>query len=172
MSDRSATPVIVEHSELGVLRRMTLGTICILIAQSGIGMAANLYVAVPSQHAGAHPSDYFTGSITSIGWAMSHGAVILVIHAALGFLLVVMVFNTVIRLLKLHRRSVNAWAIVGALLVIGAGFNGASFLDFANNVSSLVMALLAFASILSYVVVLFLLSATAGTTTTASTHPA
>lgn len=137
---------------------MTLGTVFIILVQSAIGMAVNLYVSVPGHHPGAHPSEYFTGSARSIGWAMSHGAVVLVIHAVLGFLLVVMVCNTAIRLLKLRRRSVNAWAILGALFVIGAGFNGASFLDFANSISSLVMALLAFASIACYVVVLLLLS--------------
>jgi hypothetical protein len=160
MSDRSeaSTSAGVERRELAVLRRMTLGTACIILVQSGVGMAANLYVVVPGHHPGAHPSDYFTGSARSIGWAMSNGAMILVIHAALGFLLVVMVFNTVIRLLKLRRRSVNTWAMCGALFVIGAGFNGASFLDFGSNISSLVMSLLAFASVLCYVVVLFLLS--------------
>jgi len=143
---------------------MTLGTACIILVQSGIGMAVNLYVIVPDHHPGAHPSDYFTGSARSIGWAMSNGAIILVIHAVLGFLLVVMVFNTMIRLFKLRRRSVNTWAVLGVLFVIGAGFNGASFLDFGNNFSSLVMSLLAFASIFCYVVVLFLLSNPAGST--------
>jgi hypothetical protein len=167
MSDRSeaSTYANVERRELAVLRRMTLGTACIILVQSGIGMVANLYVIVPGHHPGAHPSDYFTGSARSLWWAMSNGAIVLVIHAALGFLLVVMVFNTVIRLLKLRRRSVNAWAVLGALFVIGAGFNGASFLDFGNNISSLVMSLLAFASIFCYVVVLFLLSNPTGSTT-------
>jgi hypothetical protein len=137
---------------------MTLGSVFIILVQSAVGMAVNLYVSVPGHHPGAHPSEYFTGSARSIEWAMSHGAIVLVIHAILGFLLVVMVCNTVIRLLKLHRRSVNAWAVLGALFVIGAGFNGASFLDFANNISSLVMALLALASIACYVVVLLQLS--------------
>lgn len=137
---------------------MTLGAVCLLVVQSGIGMAANLYVIIPNQHSGAHPSNYFTGSVNSIGWAVSHGAAILVIHVIVGFALVVMVFNTIVRLAKLKRRSINTWAILGALFVIGAGFNGASFLDFNNNVSSLLMALLAFASVICYVVVLFLLS--------------
>jgi hypothetical protein len=32
--------------------------------------------------------------------------------------------------------------VLAVLLVIGAGFNGASFLDFSTNISSLIMALL------------------------------
>jgi hypothetical protein len=41
--------------------------------------------------------------------------------------------------------------------VIGAGFNGASFLDFAHNSSSLIMALLALAAIGCYAIALMLL---------------
>jgi hypothetical protein len=41
-------------------------------------------------------------------------------------------------------------------LVIGAGFNGASFLNFNNNISSLIMALLAFGAIACYSAALFL----------------
>jgi hypothetical protein len=95
---------------------------------------------------------------------MSNGAIVLAIHAIFGFALVVLVFNTVIRLLTLRRRSVNTWAILGGLFVIGAGFNGASFLDFGNSISSLLMSLLALASILCYVFVLFLLSGTSTST--------
>jgi hypothetical protein len=148
---------------------MTLGAVCLLVVQSGIGMAANLYVIVPNHHSGAHPSNYFSGSVNSIGWALSNSAAILVIHVIVGFALVLMVFNTVVRLAKLKRRSINTWAILGALFVIGAGFNGASFLDFNDNISSLLMALLAFASIICYVVVLFLLSSS--TTTPAALLP-
>ncbi|HEY1761611.1 MAG TPA: hypothetical protein VGG17_03355 [Acidimicrobiales bacterium] len=171
MSGRSAASAStnVERRELAVLRRMTLGTVCIILVQSGIGMAANLYVTVPRHHSGARPTDYFTGSARSIGWAMSSAAIILTIHAILGFALVVMVFNTVIRLLTLKRGSVNAWAILGALFVIGAGFNGASFLDFGKNISSLLMSLLALASILCYVLVLFLTSVTSNSTLSTQT---
>src|ERR1700677_3903888 len=132
MSDRpsSAAAFTVEPREIAVLRRMTLGAVCLLVVQSGIGMAANLYVIVPNHHSGAHPSNYFSGSVNSIGWALSNSAAILVIHVIVGFALVLMVFNTVVRLAKLKRRSINTWAILGALFVIGAGFNGASFLDF------------------------------------------
>jgi hypothetical protein len=44
--------------------------------------------------------------------------------------------------------------------VIGAGFNGASFLDFNDNTSSLVMALLALAAVACYSAVMFVLADT------------
>jgi hypothetical protein len=146
-----------EHS-LAAMRRMTLGAAFMILAQAGIGMATNLYVVIPAHHTGANPSDYFTGSAQSIGWSVSHGAIILAIHSVLGFALVVLVINLSIRVASLHRRALNVWTILAALFVVGAGFNGASFLDFNNSVSSLLMSLLAFASIACYVVVLFLLS--------------
>ncbi len=158
MSDVTSGSSLTEIREVAALRRMTLAAVVLILVQSGLGMAANLYAIVPTHHSGAHPADYFTGSAQSIGWATSHAAIVLVIHVILGFILVVMVFSTVVRIAKLKRRSLNAWTILGTLFVIGAGFNGASFLDFNNNLSSLLMALLAFASIICYVVVLFLLS--------------
>lgn len=54
--------------------------------------------------------------------------------------------------LRSGRRAIGALTVLGGLLVMGAGFNGASFLDFADNTSSLIMALLAFAAIGVYAV--------------------
>ncbi len=144
--------------DLAVVRRMTLGAIVMILVQAGIGMGTNLYINIPGHHPGAHPSDYFTGSARSIAWSVSHGAIILAIHVVLGFALVLLVISLSIRLVALRRRIVNVWAGLGGLLVVGAGFNGASFLDFGGNISSLIMSLLAFASIACYSAVLFLLS--------------
>jgi heme A synthase len=140
------------------LRHSSLGAIVLLIFQAGIGMAVNLYVIVPAHHDGANPSNFFGGSIKSVGWAVSHGAIILAIHAVLGLLLVVFVVEVAYRTTKQKRRSVTTWALLAGLFVIGAGFNGASFLDFNKAVSSLLMALLTFAAIVSYCAILFLLS--------------
>ena len=144
--------------DLAAARRLTLGAVFMILVQAGIGMATNLYVAIPAHHNGANPSDYFTGSAQSVGWSVSHGAIILAIHSVLGFALVLLVINLSIRVAALHRRALNVWTVLAALFVVGAGFNGASFLDFNNNISSLLMSLLAFAAIACYGVVLFLLS--------------
>lgn len=48
--------------------------------------------------------------------------------------------------------------MLAALLAIGAGFNGASFLDFGGrDVSSLLMALLALGAVCCYLLALYLL---------------
>jgi hypothetical protein len=136
---------------------MVLGAILLILVQAGIGTAVNLYVTVPARHPGAHPSDYLGGSFQSVVWAMSHGALALAVHAALGLALAVMVVGVAVRAVRLRQTTVSALCVLGGLFVIGAGFNGASFLDFNSNISSLIMALLAFAAVACYGTVLFLL---------------
>jgi hypothetical protein len=140
------------------LRWTLLGAVLLVLVQSAVGMTVNLYVTVPSRHPGARPSNYFTGSFHSVSWAISDGAVALACHAALGLALIVFAIAAVVHAIRSRRRAVTFWSVAGGLLVIGAGFNGASFLDFNNNVSSLIMALLAFAAAGCYATALFLSS--------------
>jgi len=144
------------------LRWMLLVAVLLVVVQASIGMVVNLYVAVPRHHPGARPANYFAGSFHSEVWAVGHGAAALAIHAALGLALVVFVVGAAVQAIRAARRAVAAWSVLGGLLVIGAGFNGASFLDFNHDISSLIMAMLAFAAIGSYTVALFLLGHSAG----------
>jgi hypothetical protein len=141
------------------LRRLVLGAVVAVLAQTGIGMVVNLYATIPAHHPGAHPSSYFAGSARSIVWAISHGAAALAIHATLGLVVVVLAITIALIALSGANRAVKIWLIVAAGLVIGAGFNGASFLDFNHNTSSLLMALLALGAVACYSVALFLLVA-------------
>lgn len=136
---------------------MVFAATLLLLVQSAIGIGVNLYVAIPPRHPGAHPSNYFTGSLHGVVWAIAHGAVGLAVHAALGVALVFIVIVIAINALRLGRRAVGVWSSLAAMLVIGAAFNGASFLDFDHNTSSLIMALLAFGAIACYSGVMFLL---------------
>ena len=139
------------------LRWMLLVVVLLVLVQATIGMVVNLYVVIPSHHPGAKPSNYFTGSFHSVVWAVGHGAAALAVHASLGIALVVFAVGTAVHAIRAARRAVAIWSVLGGLLVIGAGFNGASFLDFNIDISSLIMAMLAFAAIGSYTVALFLL---------------
>jgi hypothetical protein len=140
------------------LRRMILAAMVLVLVQSGIGMDVNLFVAIPAQHPGARPSSYFSGSVRSVAWAVAHGAPALVTHAALGLALALLVIGVAVYAIRLGRRPVGAWSVLAGLLVIGAGFNGASFLDFNNDISSLIMALLAFSAVACYSAALYLLA--------------
>jgi hypothetical protein len=150
-SARSHSPAAVAR-----LRPMILLAAILVLIQAGIGMVVNLYVTVPAHHPGARPSNFLTGSASSVGWAISHGALALAIHATLGLAVIVVAIWVAVRAAMLRQRAVAAWLILAALLTIGAGFNGASFLDFNKNFSSLIMALLAFAALLCYAVGIYL----------------
>lgn len=136
---------------------MTLGIAVLLVAQVAVGMVVNLYVTVPVHHPGAHPANYFAGSAHSVSWAIAHGALALAIHASLGLALVVIAIWVAIRAVALRRFWGALPSVLGAVLIIGAGFNGASFLDFNDNVSSLLMVLLALSALSCYLVGLYLI---------------
>jgi len=138
------------------LRRMTLVTAVLVVAQTGLGMVVNLYVTVPVHHPGVKPAHYFVGSLQSVAWAVGDGAVALAIHATLGLALVAFAIWVAVRAVALRRGWVALTSVLGALFVVGAGFNGASFLDFNDRVSSLLMALLALGAMSCYLVGLYL----------------
>ncbi len=136
---------------------MLLAAILLVLVQSALGMDVNLYVTVPAHHPGAHAGNYFAGSLHSVGWAIAHGAAMLAVHATLGLALVGLVVGIAVRAIGSGRRAIGGWSVLAGLLVIGAGFNGASFLDFGHNINSLIMALLALAAIGCYATALMLL---------------
>jgi hypothetical protein len=78
------------------------------------------------------------------------------VHAAFG--LVLMVVAVAARAVAARAGWVTFTSVLGALRVIGAGFNGASFLDFRENFSSLLMELLALAALGCYLAGGFLLA--------------
>ncbi len=129
----------------------------LVLVQAGVGMVVNLYVTVPSHHSGAHPANFFVGSFQSVIWAVSQGALALAIHASLGLALVAIATTVAVRALRLRRRAVAISCVLAGLLVIGAGFNGASFLDYNLDANSLVMTVLALGALLCYLVGLYLL---------------
>lgn len=135
---------------------MLLVSLDIVLVQAGTGMAVNLYVSLSRRHPGSHPRDYFVGSLRSMRWALGHGAVALVVHASLGLALAVLALVGPIYAALRRRAAVALVAGVAGLLVIGAGFNGASYLDYNDTLSSLLMALLGFGAVGLYSVALLL----------------
>ena len=83
-------------------------------------------------------------------------SVILGFHAGLGLLLVLGSLWLVVVAIR-GRRAGYVWtAVLGALFILGAGFNGASFLNYNKDANSFVMALLFAAAVLCYIVILAL----------------
>jgi hypothetical protein len=137
------------------LRPLLVVAVVLVLCQAGLGMDVNLFVAVPARHPGSHPGNYLSGSYQSVRWAVAGDNAALAAHTALGLALVLVAVAVTVRALRARARWIATWTMLGSLLVIGAGFNGASFLDFNDNTSSLIMALLAFGAIACYVLALY-----------------
>jgi hypothetical protein len=121
-------------------RLTTALVLLLLIAQFLVGMTVNLFVDIPKNHPGARPGEYFSGSLQSVNWALSNGGLPwLESHAGIGVLL----FGVAIALLLVAIRSGRRGNVIAAAFglagIIAAGFNGASFLDYNEDFSSMLM---------------------------------
>ena len=134
------------------LRRLTLWNALLVILQVAVGMVVNLYVRVPAHHPGAQPPEYFSGSLRSVGWAIGSGLPALMLHPALELAVGAMALVLAVRAVANFGGWVAALSVLAAAMIIGAGFNGASFLDFGAALSSLLMSLLALGSLACYAV--------------------
>ena len=130
----------------------------LLIVQFFVGMITNLYVTIPDHHPGAGASDFFSGAPAALGWAVASGPAWLAVHAALGMALAVASLAFIVNAVRSGDRLWIWLSVAGALLLIGAGFNGASFLVFNHDFSSLIMAGLFALSLGSYLAGIFFAS--------------
>jgi hypothetical protein len=142
-----------------VPRSLILTAMLLVLIQSALGMVVNLYAAIPGQHPGAHATSYFPGVVSSIGWALSNGTGSLAVHAGLGLALILVAIAVATRCVMAGPRSAAILAVLATLCIIGAAFNGASFLALGQgNLSSLLMALLALGALTCYGLALYFMS--------------
>lgn len=121
--------------------RVTLGyALGMLIIQFLLGMAVNLFVKIPINHPGANPPEYFGGVVTSVTWAILHGGLWLTLHAVWGLLIVLGALGTMVQAILLGGRGRITLSVLGFIGVLGAGFNGGSFLNYNQDFSSMLMA--------------------------------
>jgi len=134
------------------------GLLIALLVQFGLGMYVNLFAHIPLTHPGHAAKNFFAGSYHSVAWAETsqQAPLILAFHAGLGLLLVLGSLWLAVLAIR-GRRAGFVWAaVLGALFILGAGFNGASFLNYNEDANSYVMALLFAAAVLCYVALLAL----------------
>jgi hypothetical protein len=120
------------------LRRGEILIAMVLLVQYLVGMVVNLFVTIPDQHPGANDPNYFGGVMSVTGWAMGNGGAWLAIHTGVGLLLVVMSIGLVVQ--SIRARSNITLCVLGAVFILGAGFNGGSFLVYNQDFSSMIMA--------------------------------
>jgi hypothetical protein len=136
---------------------MLLGTLISLLVQFMLGMAVNLFVKIPEDHPGARPSEFFAGAVSSVTWALLQGPVLLILHASLGLLLAVSAVVILVRGFSWGTLGVRVTCILGAVGVLAAGLNGGSFLNYDQDVNSLLMSAGFALAVLSYLVAIYLL---------------
>lgn len=117
-------------------------TCVLLLIQFLLGMTANLFTKIPDRHPGAGSGDYFAGAAAGLAWVVAHGPGWVAVHAAFGLALIAQVSVVVVLARRHGTRADLAVAVVGALAVVGAGFNGISFLNYGHDFSSMIMAAL------------------------------
>lgn len=130
----------------------------LLIVQFFVGMITNLYITIPASHPGTGTNNFFAGASAALGWAVASGPAWLAVHAALGMALAAASLAFIVNAARSRDRMWIWLSVVGSLLLIGAGFNGASFLLFNHNFSSLIMSGLFALSLGSYLAGIFLAS--------------
>jgi hypothetical protein len=122
------------------LLAVNLAACLLLLIQYLLGMAANLYVTLPARHPGAGAADYFTGVASGVAWVISDGRGWAAAHAAFGLALVLAALAGIELTRRQGDRAAMVTSVLGALAILGAGFNGASFLDYGHAFSSMIMA--------------------------------
>jgi hypothetical protein len=119
---------------------INLAACALLLVQYLLGMVVNFYVDLPAHHPGAGASDFFSGAAAGLAWLISNGPAWAAAHAALGMALAAFALAAMALAWRRSGTAGRAASVVGALAVIGAGFNGTSFLNYGHDFSSLIMA--------------------------------
>ncbi len=153
-SQSTAPDIIVSTTKKtpSLLRAIDTILLVLLAAQFLIGMLSNLYVQVPAVHPGANAPEYFTGVAQGVAWALFNAQWQLLIHVVMGLLL--FLSSIVLLVLAIISRR-GAWITVSVLGFIGivtAGFNGASFMNYGHDFSSLLMAIGFLLAAISYTI--------------------
>jgi hypothetical protein len=112
----------------------------LLLIQYLLGMVVNVYVVLPGRHPGAGASGYFTGAVSGLDWVISDGPGWAAAHAAFGLALALAALASIALARRQDGRLALTLSVLGALAIVGAGFNGVSFLDYGHAFSSMIMA--------------------------------
>ncbi len=133
-------------SKVRSLRRGCLAAFVLLVVQYALGMYVNLYVTLPE-----------AGNGGSFGKAMTSGGGVVIVHAAVGVLLILAAAGFAVQALLARQAALIAAGAAGFLAMLGAAGAGSGFVSSGGNGASLVMALLTAVALLCYGYGLYLL---------------
>ena len=126
-----------------------------LLVQFLLAMALNLFVEITRNHPGANPPEYFVGVVQSVTWAVLHGPLLLELHAALGLLVILGAIALFVHAIRSGPRSFAIANGVGAFSILAAGLNGGSFLNYNQDLSSMIVAAFFAIAIAAYAAALY-----------------
>lgn len=129
-----------------------------LIIQFLLGMGVNLFVTIATNHPGANPSNFFSGTGQSVGWSLSQAPVVLIFHSILGILLLINSIVILVRAFQFSSTAIRVLAALGAFGIIGAAINGASFLSYNHDANSYIMSVGFALAAVVYTQILFMTS--------------
>ncbi len=155
MTQRVAVTGRGRASQAGRLLAVNFAACLLLLIQYLLGMAVNLYVTIPGRHPGAGASNYVAGLASGLAWVIPDGPAWAAAHAAFGLALVLAAFAGIALSRRAGRVATSA-SVLGALAILGAGFNGMSFLNYGHDFSSMIMAGLWALALACYVTGMFL----------------
>ena len=134
------------------LRTLTAIILVLLAAQFLVGVLVNLYVQVPVVHPGANAPEYFSGVVLGVAWALLHAPLWLQLHAIVGLLLFIASLLLIGFAIAARRRAWIVLSIIGLFGIMAGGFNGASFMNYGHDFSSLLMSPGFLLSVIPYVI--------------------
>ena len=148
------TALLGETSAVRTRRyRVLLAAILALLGlQFLLGMLANLFVTVPAEHPGTNAPEYFSGVAQAVIWALGNAVAALRLHVIVGLLLLLAALWLLTLAIAARRRGRIIVAAVGLVGIIAAGFNGASFMNYGHDFSSLLMSLGFLLAAIAYVI--------------------
>ena len=120
---------------------LTAIILVLLAAQFLVGMLVNLFVQVPAVHPGANAPEYFSGVVQGVAWALLHAPLWLLVHTIVGLLLFIAALVLIGFAIATRRKAWIIVSVVGLLGIMLGGFNGASFMNYGHDFSSLLMSI-------------------------------
>jgi hypothetical protein len=149
MQTTSSRPVTAR--DLLQWQRPLVAIMLLLLAlQFLLGMVVNLFVVIPTSHPGTNAPEYFSGVAVGVAWALGHGDWWLRLHVLIGLLIVLDALTLIWLAVVSHRRAWIVASLVGGFGIFAAGFNGASFMNYGHNFSSLLMSIGFLLAVISY----------------------
>jgi hypothetical protein len=132
------------------LRRASLASLLMLIVQFALGVGVNLYVSLPAAGSGGR----------KLSQAFTNGPA-LALHVVLGLLLVLAAVGLLVQAIMAGHGLVTTLASVGLLAIVGAAFQGFSFVHDSTNAASMGMTVATAVAMVCYVATLVIVRAPA-----------